>query len=295
MFGAFFVLLVALHINDAQCSTPHDRGFNFGPGPAALPVEVLERASKSLLNFAGTGIGIMEYTNLDDRASPPHSGVAVTPLQQMMLDSEQKLRSTLDIPESYRVLFMAGGAVGHFGAVPMNFLGGDGMCADYLDQGFWSQKSFNEAKKYGDVAAIAKHDGNSIPQWSEWAKATRPCAAYLHAVLSETVTGVEFLQDPPADWSGPPIVLDATSTLLSRPVDVSRYGMIYASGGKNFAHGVTIIIIRDELLRSTTKMSITPAIFDYRSHAGALGSQFESRPNTPPIWGVYLLVRSACC
>lgn len=288
--------VLSLVFAGAQCNEENDinknRGFNFGPGPAALPVKVLERAAKSLLNFRGTGIGIMEYTNLDS-SSGTHPGTPATPLQEMMMEAENKLRSTLSIPSNYDVLFMHGGAVGHFSAVPMNFLGGeDGACADYLEQGFWSHKAFTEAKKYGDVSMIGPFVGQEAFQWKDWAKRTRSCSKYLAVVLSETVQGVELLSDPPREWSGPPIVLDATSTLLSRPIDVAAYGMIYASGGKNIPHGVSVIIIRREFLESTEKMSITPALFDYRSHAGTLrpvASQFESRPNTPPVWGVYLL------
>lgn len=210
------------------------------------------------------------------------------------MDVEKALRSTLEIPKDYDVLFMHGGAVGHFSAVPMNFLGGDGACADYLAQGFWATKSFVEAEKYGDVAQVgdSRKWAEGPPDWHAWAKATRPCAAYLHVVLSETVQGVELFEDPPVGWKGPPVVLDATSTLLSRPIDVRAYGMIYASGGKNLPHGVTCVILRRSFLETTKKMRIAPALWDYRAHAGALrpiASQFESRPNTPPIWGIYLL------
>lgn len=122
---------------------------------------------------------------------------------------------------------MHGGAVGQFSAIPLNFLGQEGVCADYIDQGFWSKKAFVEAQKYGDVLMIDSFSADREVSWVDWAKKTRPCAAYLHVVLSETAQGVELLTDPKADtWTGPPIVLDATSTLLSRPIDVSAYGMI---------------------------------------------------------------------
>ena len=285
-------LLIYYCVGFAEGDDIHQRGFNFGPGPAALPVDVLERAAKSLLNFRETGIGIMEYTNLD-ATSGTHPGEAVTPLQQMMVDTEEKLRAAIDIPADYDVLLMHAGAVGHFSAIPMNFLGGEGACGDYLEQGFWSRKAFVEAQKYGDVQFISSFSGEERgPQWTEWAKTARPCAAYFAVVLSETVQGVEILQDPPADWTGPPVVVDATSTLLSRPIDVSAYGMIYASGGKNLPAGVSVVIVRRALLDATSKMPITPAVMDYRAHAGALrprGSPFESRPNTPAVWGVYLL------
>lgn len=284
-------LLSSISALHASTATTAIRSHNFGPGPAALPVEVLERAQASLVNFKGTGIGIMEYTNLDE-SSGTHPGVAKTPLQQMFIETELKLRTTLSIPEAYHVLFLHGGAVGQFSAIPMNFLGNEGSCADYISQGFWSTKAVTEAAKYGDAKVIATFAGDDEIPWKQWQEATRPCAAYMHLVMSETVQGVELFSDPPDNWKGPPVVLDATSTLLSRPFDVSKYGMIYASGGKNIPHGVAVAIIRKEFLKSTKKLEITPILFDYRMNAGAMepvSSVFESRPNTPPIWGVYLL------
>ena len=190
------------------------------------------------------------------------------------------------------VMFLLGGAVGQFSAVPMNFLGGAGACADYVEQGFWSSKAAVEAQKYGDAKIIAKYDGDVAAPWHEWERATRPCAAYLHLIMSETVQGVEILSDPPDNYAGPPIVLDATSTLLSRPINISKYGFIYASGGKNIPQGVTVAIVRKELLRKTRKLNVTPLVFDYRLNSGCLepvSSVFESKPNTPPVWSVYVL------
>lgn len=269
------------------------RSHNFGPGPAALPEVVLERAAAEFLDFEGTGIGVMEWTNIDG-ASGLHPGVAAPNhhLQQMMLNTEVKLREALDIPEDYRVLFMHGGAVGQFAAVPLNLLGAPGSKGDYLKQGFWTGRAFKEASKFGDIKYVDEYTGATGPQWEQWQAACRDDATYFHICLSETVQGVEMLQDPPADWSGPPVVVDATSTLLSRPINVSSYGLIYSSGGKNIPAGVAVVIVRQSLLKTTSKQEATPAIFDYRNSAGALepvSSIFESRPNTPPTFAVYML------
>ena len=191
------------------------------------------------------------------------------------------------------VMFVHGGAIGQFSAVPMNFLGKEGACADYITQNFWGSRALTEAQKYGDCQSIATYTAKDGPApWQEWGAKSRPCAAYVHIVMSETIQGSELLSDPPATYTGPPIVVDATSTLLSRPINVSAYGLIFASGGKNIPHGVTVIIVEKEFLRNTQKQAITPALLDYRSNAGALepvASIFESRPNTPPVWPVYLL------
>lgn len=210
----------------------------------------------------------------------------------MMLDTESKLRTALSIPETYRVLFMHGGAVAQFSAVPMNLLGGESAKADYLASGFWSNKSATEASKYGDIHKIP-FSGESLPAWDAWARASRADSAYLHVCLSETVQGVELRTDPnPKTWAGPPVVLDATSTLLSRPIDVSAYSLVYASGGKNIPAGMAVVIARASFLQRAPPLPHTPMVLDYRQQAGALlpsASVFESRPNTPPTFAVYML------
>lgn len=240
-------------------------------------------------------MGVLEYTNID-ASSGTHPGVPAPghKLQEMMLETEQKLRRALSVPEDYRVLYMHGGAVGQFAAVPMNLLGGTkAPRADYLEQGYWSQRAIAEARKYGDVHFIKPaYTGAAPPSWEEWGKACRPDATYLHVCLSETVEGVELLEDPPASYSGPPIVLDATSTLLSRPINISSYALVFASGGKNLPAGMAVVIVRASFLKATKQLEVTPAIFDYRTNAGAIeptSSVFESRPNTPPTFAVYML------
>jgi phosphoserine aminotransferase len=286
-------LLALAGIKQVEAQVRSPRAHNFGAGPAALPDAVLARAQAEFLDWQGSGMSVLEWTNLDS-GGPSHPGVAAPgqKLQEMMLATEAKLRKVIAIPSDYRVLFMHGGAVAQFSAIPMNLLGSDGAQADYIDSGFWSRRSAQEASKYGDIKTIATFVGDSAPPWEQWALAARKGATYLHVCLSETVQGVELLTDPPRDWQGPAVVVDATSTLLSRPIDVAAYALIYASGGKNLPAGMATVIVKQSLLLSTKPLAITPAIFDYRTHGGALqptASVFESRPNTPPTFASYML------
>lgn len=234
-----------------------------------------------------------KVTNLDALGAS-HAGVAKHPLQQMMLDTERKLREALDVPESHRVLFMHGGAVGQFSAVPLNLLPGgeaEPARADYVQMGFWTQRAMAEAEKYCDVHVPATFEKAILPV-SEWRANVRSDAAYVHLCANETVQGMEYHDDPEWDESLPPLVLDATSTLLSRPMDVARYGVVYASGGKNLPAGVCVVIVRESLLTERQAHPLCPQIMDYRMNGGGLmpsPSVFESRPNTPPTFGVYML------
>lgn len=286
---------MALYTRVAFCAflaqlTLAQRAHNFGPGPAALPEAVLKRAQAEFLSFEGSGYSVLEWTNIDS-ATGMHPGVAAPghKLQEMMLATEAKLRKAIDIPSDYAVMFMHGGAVGQFSAVPLNLLGGPGAKADYIDMGFWSRRALGEAQKYGDARNATAFVGDSPATWSAWEKQARPDATYLHVCLSETVQGIELREDPPASWSGPPIVLDATSTILSRPLNVGRYALIYASGGKNIPAGMAVIIARQSFLAATEALKVTPQILEYRTNAGAIASIFESKPNTPPTFAVYML------
>ena len=262
------------------------RAFNFSPGPGALSDAVMARSQAEWTNFQGTGMGIIETTNLD-ATGPTHAGVAKQPVQQMMLDTETKLRTALSIPASYRVLFMLGGAVGQFSAVPLNLLNGNSKC-DIVDVGFWSTRAKAEAEKYCEVHVPAKCQ-KTIPPVSQWQVSSD--AAYVHICLNETVEGLEFLEDPDWDDERPILVADATSTLLSRPINVAKYGCIYASGGKNLPAGMAVVIIREELLKLPVH-PLCPQIMDYRLNGGGwlpTSSVFESKPNTPPTFPVYML------
>lgn len=260
--------------------------YNFGPGPGVLPAAVMQRAQEEFLDFNGTGMGVLESTNID-QSGPSHPGEARVPVQQMMLDTEHKLRIVLDIPDNYRVLFMQGGAVGQFSAVPLNLAGDSTAGVDIAGIGYWSTRAADEARKYTTVHTPVVCDG-SIPPTSEWA--VRPEAAYVHICLNETVEGLEFTSDP--EWAhAVPLVADATSTLLSRPLDVARYGLVYASGGKNLPAGMCTVIIRDDLLSRPTH-PMCPQVLDYSKNGGALyptSSVFESMPNTPPVFPCWML------
>ena len=265
------------------------RAHNFSPGPGALPTAVMQRAQAEFMNFANMGMGVIEITNLDSEGAT-HPGEARHPLQQMMLDTEHKLRTALDIPSSYRVLFMHGGAVGQFSAVPLNLLD-DKRKADYVQMGFWTKRAAAEASKYCDVATPVTFDKRIQPV-AEWKHAIRADASYVHICANETVQGMEYLEDPEWDDTMPPLVCDATSTLLSRPMDVARYGLIYSSGGKNLPAGLCVVIVRESLLAERQAHALCPQILDYRLNGGGLtpkSSVFESRPNTPPTFGVYML------
>jgi phosphoserine aminotransferase len=256
----------------ARAASAAERAHNFGAGPAALPEEVLKRAQAEFLDFEGSGMSILEWTNLD-QFSGTHPGVAAPghKLQEMFLATERKLRAALEVPADYRVIFQHGGAVGQFAAVPMNLLGGEGAAADYIDQGLWSRRAKAEASKYSDrVRTVATYVGDGPPPWAAWEAAASADATYMHVCLSETVEGVELKSDPPRGWRGPPVVLDATSTILSRPIDVGAYALIYASGGKNIPHGMAVVLVRESLLAATAMQSITPAVLSYRDSAGGL-------------------------
>uniref|UniRef100_A0A0G4I5I3 phosphoserine transaminase n=1 Tax=Chromera velia CCMP2878 TaxID=1169474 RepID=A0A0G4I5I3_9ALVE len=247
----------------------------------------MERAQREFLNFQSTHMGVLEITNLD--ASNDHPGEPRQPVQKMMLETEHKLRETLKIPQNYRVLYMWGGAVGQFSAVPLNLCSKENPKGDYVDMGFWSKRALTEGKKYCDVH-VAATVTTKIPHSSTWD--VRRDADFVHICLNETVQGTEFHEDPewPSDY--PPLVADATSTLLSRPVDIARYGIVYASGGKNLPAGMCLVIIREDLLTDREAHPLCPQVFDYRKLGGALmpkASCFQSLPNTPPVFAVYML------
>jgi len=263
------------------------RAFNFGPGPGMLLEGAMRKAQAEFLDFRGTGMGILEFTNLD--ATNDHPGEGRTVCQKMMLETEAKVRDCLQVPENFRVLFQWGGAVGQFSAVPLNLCENSAMKADFVDMGFWSKRAFAEAQKYCDAKVVAEIS-TKISGPTDWD--IRKDAAFVHICLNETVEGLEFHDDP--DWPAefPPLVADATSTLLSRPIDVSKYGVIYSSGGKNLPAGIVLVIIREDLLTERKPNELCPQILDYRKNGGALqpkSSVFQSLPNTPPIFGAYML------
>jgi phosphoserine aminotransferase len=243
------------------------RVYNFSAGPAALPLPVLEQARDELPDWQG-GLSVMEISH----RSKPFIAVAER--------AEADLRELLAIPDDYRVLFMQGGATAQFAAVPLN-LAADGATADYLNTGHWSERAIREARRFiaiGDAGDEAASGYTTVPD----AASVRitPGAAYLHYTPNETIGGVEFPYVP--DAGAVPLVADASSTILSRPIDVSRFGLIYAGAQKNIGpSGITVVIVRGDLLGRAR--AGTPSVFDYRAVAEA-GSML----NTPPTFGWYM-------
>lgn len=245
------------------------RVYNFSAGPSALPQAVLEKAQAEMLDWGGTGMSVMEMS---------HRGKAYVGIAEK---AEADLRELLGIPADYKVLFLQGGATGQFAAIPQNLLRGKTKTC-YVSTGLWSEKAIAEAKLYSEVkiAASAKEQNYlTIPARDTWA--IDPEAAYFHYTSNETIGGVEFHDIP--DAGGLPLVSDMSSDILSRPLDVSRFGLIYAGAQKNMGPaGIAVVIVREDLIGQT--LPGTPSIFDYKKQADN-GSML----NTPPTYPWYLL------
>lgn len=246
------------------------RVFNFSAGPAILPEPVLRRASAEMLDWHGSGMSVMEMSHRGPEFMAIHA------------EAEATLRELLAIPANYKILFLQGGAIGENAIVPMNLIGRTGR-ADYVLTGEWSKKSQKEAGKYGqaNVAADAGVDGKytSIPPQSAWK--LDPGAAYVHVCSNETIGGVQYHWTP--DTGDVPLVADMSSDILSRPIDVSRYGLIYAGAQKNMGpSGLTVVIVRDDLLGHA--LPVTPSAFNYQVQAAA-----DSMYNTPPTYAIYIM------
>ncbi|WP_460035359.1 3-phosphoserine/phosphohydroxythreonine transaminase [Methylothermus subterraneus] len=244
------------------------RVYNFSAGPSMLPQPVLERAREELLEWRGSGMSVMEMS---------HRG---SHFQEIAQAAENALRELLGIGEDYYCLFLQGGATGQFAAIPMNLLG-DRRAMDYVVTGSWSKKALAEAKRYGEVRIVASSEQEkftTIPDPSTWQ--INPQAAYLHYTANETIEGVEFPFVPETDL---PLVSDMSSNLLSRPLDVSRFGLIYAGAQKNMGPaGICVVIVRKDLVREP--LPVTPSIWDYR-----LQAKEGSMLNTPPTYNWYIL------
>jgi len=260
---------------------PDFRADNFSAGPSAVPMEVLREAQSEFTNFRGTGIGMMEMSHRD----------AGGPVQNAIEACTNDMRELLQVPDTHHVLFLQGGAVGQFSFLPMNFLNKSGK-ADFLDTGFWSARAALEAAKYGDAHKVlepltdmqVKGETKTVPEVSQWD--IREGTSYVHLCANETISGVEFLEDPTMP-EGVELVGDFTSTLLSRPVDISKYGCIIASHGKNLGPaGICTVIVKDSWLRSVDPHPFTPAVFDYRQQADS--QPLPSLVNTPPTFTIYM-------
>jgi phosphoserine aminotransferase len=244
------------------------RVYNFSAGPAALPETVLRQAADEMLDWHGSGMSVMEMSHRGKEFIAIHA------------DAEARLRRLLDVPANYKVLFMQGGAIGENAIVPMNMLRGKAG-ADYIDTGEWSRKSIKEARKYGrvNVAASAAAGGyTGIPPRESWA--LDPDAAYVHICANETIGGVEYHFTPHVGEV--PLVADVSSNILSRPIEVSRYGLLYGGAQKNIGPaGLTIVIVREDLIGQA--LPITPSAFDYKQQADN-----DSMLNTPPTYAIYI-------
>ncbi len=245
-----------------------ERVFNFSAGPAVLPESVLLQAQRDLFALPGVGMSILEVS---------HRSAA---FEQVISEAEADLRALLAIPDNYKVLFLQGGASLQFSMVPINLLPAGGS-ADYILTGSWGQGAFKEAKKLGSVreaASTAATNFDRLPAPGEIN--LDPQAAYLHFTSNETIFGVEFQEEPVA--GDLPLVCDMSSDFISRPVDVSRYGLIYAGAQKNAGPaGTTIVIVREDLLGKAP--ASTPAMLDYQNLAKN-GSMY----NTPPCFSIYI-------
>ncbi|KAF8569772.1 hypothetical protein P879_04131 [Paragonimus westermani] len=241
----------------------------FNAGPSKVSTLVKKRIQQGLLDFAHTGISILEV------------GHRSKEFLQVMRNCETRIRRLFEVPSNYHVLLMQGGATGQFDTVPMNLFGNRGTSkADYLVTGCWSQKAMKEAKKYGEIREICPQVSKftDIPSQSTWK--FDPEAAYFYYCDNETINGLEF-RDIPQPPIGVPIVCDMCSSLLSHPVDIARYGLIFAGSQKNMGcAGVTVVIVREDLVGG--EMPYTPAILNYRMQVTA-----ESVLNTPPTFSIF--------
>ncbi|WP_374350939.1 3-phosphoserine/phosphohydroxythreonine transaminase [Chitinimonas sp.] len=243
--------------------------FNFSAGPAVLPREVLLEVQNELLDWHGSGMSVMEMS---------HRGKE---FMQIAAEAEEDLRAVMGIPSNYKVLFLQGGATTQFAMVPMNLLRGRSV-VDFVDTGHWSKLAMKELRKFGatpHIVASGEANGyRDIPAEEGWQR--NPDAAYLHYTSNETIGGVEFQSTPKT--GDVPLVCDMSSNFLSRPVDVSQFGLIYGGAQKNIGPaGLTIVIVREDLLGQA--IAGTPTMFDYRIQA-----EGDSMYNTPPTFAIYV-------
>ena len=245
------------------------RVLNFSSGPATLPEAVLRQAATDMLDWQGSGMSVMEMS---------HRGPEFT---QILAQTQSLLKSLLAIPDNYSVLLLQGGAIAENAIVPMNLIGSTGQ-ADYVVSGNWSHKSMQEAARYGRVHLAASSEAQGftcMPDLASWQLSEKP--AYVHFCSNETIGGVECHWTP--NTGDVPLVADMSSNIMSRPLDVSRYGLIYAGAQKNMGpSGVTLVIVRRDLMGHA--LASTPSAFNYQ-----LQADNESMYNTPPTYAIYIM------
>lgn len=244
------------------------RVYNFSAGPSTLPVPVLEKAAAEMLDYQGCGQSVMEMSH--------RSKV----FDSIIKTAEQDLRELMQIPDDYKVLFVQGGASTQFAAIPLNFMNGSGK-ADYIITGQWAKKAFQEAQKYGDAKAVASSADKTFSYIPKTTRADfRADADYVYICMNNTIYGTVYHDLP--DTGDVPLIADISSCVLSQPVDVSRFGMLYFGAQKNVAPaGLTVCIIREDLLGKAR--DITPTMLNYQVHADA-----QSLYNTPPCYTIYI-------
>jgi phosphoserine aminotransferase len=252
----------------SQFMTTMTRIFNFSAGPAVLPVEVLEQAQRDLLSLPGVGMSILEISHRSK------------PFDEVIEGCETDLRALAGIPDGYHVLFLQGGASLQFSMVPMNLLL-PGQTADYVVTGAWSQKAVKEAKRVGGVKVAATTEPHFTRVPAQRELTLDPNAAYVHYTTNNTIFGTEFHYVP--DAGSVPLVADTSSDMFSRPIDVSKFALIYAGAQKNLAPaGLTLVILRDDMLGRTP--STLPTMLQYGVHV-----ENKSMYNTPPVFAIYIM------
>lgn len=246
-----------------------ERMFNFSSGPAVLPVPVLEKARDEMLSLNGIGMSVLEMSHRSGH------------FEAILNSAEHGIRELLSVPENYKILFMQGGATLQFSMIPMNFLLAD-QAADYIVTGTWGAKALREAKRCGKAGALYSTEDSgftSVPTQDELRFSKD--AQYIHYVSNETIDGVEFKYD--LDGDGVPVICDASSNILSKPIDIEKYALIYAGAQKNIGpSGVAVVIIRDDMIEKVPQNQHSS--LDYRHFA-----QNGSMPNTPNTWGIYII------
>ncbi len=247
-----------------------ERVYNFSAGPSMLPLEVLEAAQRDLICYGDSGMSVMEMSHRS------------FDFEEILHSAEESIRKVMNIPQNYKVLFLQGGASTQFAAIPLNLLS-EHKCADYVVTGQFSKKAATEAKKYGDIAIAASSAGatptfSTIPELKK--SDFRPDADYVHICFNNTIYGTKYPYIP--ETGGIPLVADISSCILSEPIDVSKFGVLYAGAQKNVAPaGLTIVIIREDLVGNARPD--TPAMLDYKNMA-----ENDSMYNTPPCWCIYM-------
>lgn len=248
-----------------------ERKYNFGPGPATLPLPALERAQADLISYAGTGIGIAELSHRSKE------------FMALMAELKSRLKRLLSIPDDYHILFCQGGASLQFSMIPMNFLK-PGLTSDYINTGTWSKKAIKEAERVGKVnvaASTAEENFNSIPRQENMN--LTPGAAYVHITSNNTIFGTQYHSFP--DTGGVPLMADMSSDILCRPLDVSKFGLLYAGAQKNMGPaGVTVVIVKKELVERCEDN--IPSMLNYNTYAAK-----DSLYNTAPVFALYMVHR----